>query len=187
MDLGFDSLTVLRWGRWSGGTADGTLRSDGSDISQDLSMQSIHWISGPEGSPPVMPITGVASYTLVGNTNPTDNLGNVGVIGGATFTADFTAMIVDSTVALDINGATWTAAGTGNIGGANPAHIFDGTYGAVTVDGITGGSGVFSGFFSGPGPTSDPTFPGGAGLTFSLQDMGATTSVSGALVFGNPQ
>ena len=42
------------------------------------------------------------------------------------------------------------------------------------------------GFFSDPGATSDPAFPGAAGMTYSLQDGGGTTEVSGALVFGNP-
>ena len=48
------------------------------------------------------------------------------------------------------------------------------------------GTGVFSGFFSEPGPTSDPTFPGGVGMTYSLSDTQSGTAVSGALAFGNP-
>lgn len=188
VDTGFDSMTVLRWGRWAGGTANGTLRSDGSSVPQDLNNQSLHWISGPDEPPPVMPITGVANYTLLGSTAPTDNLGNTGVLGNATFMADFTAMTVDSTLVIDIAGSTWTAAGTGNIGAAAnlPEHVFGGAYGNVDVDGIGGGSGVFSGFFSQPGASSDPSFPGGVGLTFSLQDAQDVSTVSGAAVFGNP-
>jgi hypothetical protein len=188
VDTGFDSMTVLRWGRWSGGAASITL-SDGTDASQDLGAQSIHWISSPDwAAAPVMPITGTASYTLIGSTSPTDNFGNTGILGSATFDADFTNMRVDSTLSIDINGSNWTAAGQGNIGAQalQPAHMFLGNYGAVTINGVTGGSGVFSGFFSEPGPTSDPTYPGGVGLTYSLQDMGGTTTVSGAAVFGNP-
>ncbi len=188
VDTGFDSATVLRWGRWSGGTANITL-SDGTMTGQDLGSQSIHWIASPEWSaPPVMPVTGSASYTLIGSTSPTDNLGNVGVLGSATFDADFTNLRVDSSLALDINGATWTAAGQGNIGAAAqlPAHLFSGIYGTVTINGIAGGTGVFSGFFSATGPASDPAFPGGVGLTFSLQDQGGTTTVSGAAAFGSP-
>lgn len=188
VETGFDSVTVLRWGRWAGGTAVITL-DDGSDASQDLGNQSIHWVSGPEWTtPPAMPVTGVANYTLLGASSPTDNFGNVGVLGSATFQADFTNMRVDSTLALDINGVNWSAAGFGNIGPAAqlPAHLFQGSYGAVIINGQTGGFGLFSGFFSEPGPSSDPSFPGGVGLTYSLQDMGGTTSVSGAAVFGNP-
>jgi hypothetical protein len=124
----------------------------------------------------------------VGNTNPTDNLGNVGVLGSATFTADFTRQFVTSSLSLDINNSNWTATGTGNMGGATglPAHLFEGPYNSVVIDGVASGNGVFSGFFSDPGNTSDPSFPGGVGMTYSLQDMTGTTEVSGALVFGNP-
>lgn len=191
VDTGFDSATVMRWGRWAGGTAAITL-SDGSDASQDLGTQSIHWVSSPAWTvAPVMPIAGAASYTLIGSTSPTDNLGNAGVLGAATFDADFTNMLVDSTLLIDINGASWSAAGQGNIGAAAllPAHLFQGIYSSVTITDPTGtstGTGNFSGFFSQPGPSSDPSFPGGVGLTFSLQDQGGTTTVSGAAVFGNP-
>lgn len=190
VDTGFDSVTVLRWGRWSGGTAGVTL-SDGSDASLDLGAQSIHWVSGPEfTSPPVMPVTGVANYTLVGNTSPTDNFGNTGVLGSATFAADFTNQLVDSTLVIDINSSNWIATGQGTMGfsGNQPTapHLFSGFYNAVIIDGITGGGGQFSGFFSEPGQTSDPAFPGGVGMTYSLQDGSDTTQVSGALVFGNP-
>lgn len=188
VENGFDALTVMRWGRWSGGTAGITL-SDGSDASLALDNQSLHWVASPEwATPAAMPITGVANYTLVGATSPTDNLGNVGVLGSASLRADFTNMQVDSTLLIDINGASWSATGNGNIGAAAqlPAHMFQGFYGNVAIDGIAGGNGIFSGFFSEPGPTSDPAFPGGAGLTYSLQDMSGTTSISGAAVFGNP-
>lgn len=188
VDTGFGSMTVLRWGRWSGGTASGTLQSNGGDVSVDLTNQSLHWVSGPDEPPPVMPITGVATYSLIGATSPTDNLGNIGVLGSATFLADFTNLLVDSTLVIDIAGLTWTAAGTGNMGSAIglPAHLFVGTYGAVVVGGTTGGSGEFSGFFSESGATSDPAFPGGVGLTYSLVDAQGTTSVSGAAAFGDP-
>jgi hypothetical protein len=175
-------MTVLRWGRWSGGSAAITL-SDGSSAIQDLGNQSLHWVSSPDwATPPVMPVTGVANYSLLGATSPTDNFGNTGVLGAATFQADFTNMRVDSTLTIDINGSTWTATGNGNIA----THLFQGNYGTVSIDGVGGGTGVFSGFFSSPGPTSDPSFPGGVGLTYSLQDMLGITSVSGAAAFGNP-
>ena len=187
VETGFDSITVMRWGRWSGGSFN-TVLTDGTTVNDDLGFQSLHWISGPEGTAPVMPITGVADYTLIGSTSPTDDLGNVGVLGSATFQADFTNMLVNSALVLDINGSNWDAAGNGTIGAqAGLAdHLFQGIYGTVSVDGISGGSGVFSGFFSEPGPTSNPQFPGAVGLTFSLQDPQGTASVSGAAVFGNP-
>lgn len=186
LDTGFDAVTLMRWGRWSGDIAGVTL-ADGSDASIDLAAQSIHWVSGPEGAAPTMPVTGTATYTLVGNTNPTDNLGNVGTLGSASFIANFTTFQVDSTLDISINGANWIATGIGSIGSAAqlPAHLFNGNY-SVAVDGIGGGLGVFSGFFSAPGNTSDPTFPGGVALTYALQDEPGTTTVSGAAAFGDP-
>jgi len=190
VESGFDTTTVLRWGRWSGGTASVTL-SDGTVDNLDLGQQSLHWISSPQwATAPVMPITGVASYSLVGATSPTDNLGNVGVLGNATFVADFTNLSVLSTLDLTIGGSNWLASGQGGIGTAAnpvlPAHLFNGIYDAIAIDGVTGGFGQFSGFFSEPGTTSDPSYPGGVGLTFTLQDMAGTTTVSGAAAFGNP-
>lgn len=191
VESGFDSLTVLRWGRWSGGAANALVTDDAGNtgnVTVDLSNQSLHWISGPDQAPPVMPVTGAAIYSLVGSTSPTDNLGNVGVLGNATFNADFTNLTVASTLTIDIAGLTWMASGNGSLGSAAglPAHMFFGNYNAVIIGGQTTGSGQFSGFFSEPGVTSDPAIPGGVGLTYSLQDGQGTTSVSGAAAFGNP-
>ncbi len=187
VDTGSDSMTVMRWGRWTGGNASITTLSDGLNTPIDLGSQSIHWITGADGGIPSMPITGVANYTLVGNTSPTDNLGNVGTMGSATFQADFVNMLVTSTLAIDIAGSAWSASGQGNIGMGLPAHLFAGIYNNVSVDGIGGGSGTFSGFFSEPGPTADPSWPGGAGLTYSLQDAQGSSVVSGAAAFGDPR
>ncbi len=190
VETGFDSATVLRWGRWSGGTAS-IILTDGTDVSQDLGAQSLHWVSSPQyTAAPVLPMGGVANYSLVGGTAPTDNAGNAGILGSASFQADFLNMAVTSTLDIQINGSTWQAAGNGGIG-ANadpvvPAHLFNGSYGAIVIDGQTGGFGTFSGFFSEPGPSSDPAFPGGVGLTYSLQDAQGATTVSGAAAFGNP-
>ncbi len=188
VETGFDSMTVLRWGRWSGGVATATVAGSTGDNSVDLSSQSLHWISGPDQLAPTMPVTGVANYTLIGATSPTDDLGNTGVLGSATFNADFTNLRVDSTLVIDIAGMTWSASGTGNLGSLAglPSHLFFGNYRSIDVDGIAGGSGQFSGFFSEPGATSDPALPGGVGLSYSLQDEQGLATISGAAAFGNP-
>ena len=189
-DTGSDAMTFMRWGRWSGGTM--TVTQVGGPVETvDLSQQSLHWIQSAEGAPPTMPITGVATYTLIGNTSPTDNQGNIGVLGAATFEADFINMLVTSSLNITIGGQTWIADGRGQPNGTIgaqaglPAHLFSGFYN-VSVDGIGGGSGDFAGFFSGPGPTSDPVYPGGVGLTYRLTDASGSTTVSGAAAFGNP-
>ena len=189
-ESGGDSLTVMRWGRWAGGTAGITVVAAG-DADQDLSLQSLHWVLGPEfQSAPVMPVSGVASYSLIGATSPTDAAGNVGVLGAATFDADFTNLQVTSTLTIDVNQQQWQASGTGLLGSqlnpVRPDYLFEGTYDNVSLNGIGGGTGVFSGFFSEPGPTSDPAFPGGVGLTYTLFDGQSFSTVSGAAVFGNP-
>jgi hypothetical protein len=188
VETGFDTVTVMRWGRWSGGTITGTSTSGTSDTITLTAPQSLHWIMGPESAPPVMQIQGIANYTLVGSTSPTDNFGNAGTLGSATFQADFTSMLVTSTLDLTIMGDQWVASGTGTIGAqAGLAdHLFQGFYNSVVVDGATGGFGSFSGFFSEAGPTSNPAFPGGVGLSYSLQDANGTQIVSGAAAFGNP-
>jgi hypothetical protein len=185
-NVGFDSVTMLRWGRWALGTVGITLPGN-VDASQDMTRQSLHWISGPQNGVPTMPITGSATYRLVGATSPTDNLGNVGALGSATFAADFTNLTVVSTLNLNIGGSPWIAAGNGLIGArqnpAGPAHTFGGSY-VVTAAGAAG-AGFFNGFFTAPG-SRNPSFPGGAGLTYALQDANGGTQVSGAAIFGDP-
>jgi hypothetical protein len=114
---GRDAATGLFWGRYGGTGAPGTQtigvtdRITGASLGTiDVSQQGAHFImtSGQAG-PTVLPISGTANYTLVGNTNPTDNLGNVGALGSATLSANFTAKTVTTAVNLSIAGSTWNA------------------------------------------------------------------------------
>ena len=94
-------------------------------------------------------------------------------------------MQVGSTLDLTIGGFNWLAAGIGNI---ENGHQFSGTY-SVLIDfgaGFDSGSGMFSGFFSEPGNTPNPDWPGGVGLTYTLTGSDFVEWVSGALVFGDP-
>jgi hypothetical protein len=168
VNLGFDRDTGLRWGRWTGGTAEGA-----SGI--DLTTASLHWIYAPSTLSPTLEITGSRSYTLVGNTDPTDQAGNVGFLGDATLFADFTNQTVDSTVTVGFGdvaggGTLWEAAGQGSIA----SGTFEGSYTSVTVNGsATGTSGEFAGFFT--------SGAAAAGLTFNLSD--GVTTVDGAAAF----
>ncbi len=189
VDLGNDALTMMRWGRWAGNNMIITTVSDGNMTGIDLGAQSLHWIKAPDFGVPAMPIAGNANYTLIGSTMPTDNQGNVGVLIDAGFQADFTNMTVNSSLDVDIGGSNWSASGNGNIGAQAglAAHLFNGLYNSIVINGIPLNNpvGSFSGFFSEPGPSSDPNFPGGVGLTFELQD-GTGIVVSGAAAFGDP-
>jgi len=172
---GADAATGLRWGRWHGGIAN----VGGSPL--DLNTESLHWIYAAGGAAEgaaALPITGSASYTWVGNTDPTDQAGNVGFLGSASLSADFTNQTVSSTLNLGINNQAWVASGSGSI--VSGAPLFDGAY-TVNVNDAVGspietGTGGFSGFFTG----------GGAGLSFNLIGTTSGTSVSGAAAFALP-
>ena len=92
--------------------------------------------------------------------------------------ADFTNMKVFSDLVLTINQVTWTTSGgVGDIGSGVglPAHQFSGSYANIAITGrptgpVTSTNGFFSGFFSDPGNTPDPSLPGGVGMTYTLTD-----------------
>ena len=170
-NTGFDSTGSLRWGRWTAGT--GTLDSDTTTSDIDLTESSLHWVIAPLSTNPDRVITGSAEYLLVGNTDPTDDLGNRGVLGSASLFADFTNSIVESDVQLGIAGEVWTASGSGAI----TSNLFNGLYSTVTVNGSSGASGSFGGVFS----DSASGVPGAAGLSYQLTNSSRT--VSGAAVF----
>ena len=170
-NTGFDPTASLRWGRWAAGI--GTLDSDTSTSDIDLTESSLHWVIAPLSTNPDRVITGSAEYVLVGNTDPTDDLGNRGVLGSASLLADFTNSIVESDVQLGIAGEVWTASGSGAI----TSNLFNGLYSTVTVNGSSGASGSFGGVFS----DSASGVPGAAGLSYQLTNSSRT--VSGAAVF----
>ena len=170
-NTGFDPTGSLRWGRWTAGT--GTLDSDTTTSDIDLTESSLHWVIAPLSTNPDRVITGSAEYLLVGNTDPTDDLGNRGVLGSASLFADFTNSIVESDVQLGIAGEVWTASGSGAI----TSNLFNGLYSTVTVNGSSGASGSFGGVFS----DSASGVPGAAGLSYQLTNSSRT--VSGAAVF----
>ncbi len=159
-NLGMDPVTLLKWGRWASpsGTAN---------------VGDLHWILAPEESLPVRLISGSANYVLVGNTDPTDSAGNVGVLGSAALSADFTNQTVQSAVELGINGSVWKASGSGDI----TVNVFEGVYDAVTINGDATGSGDFNGIFN----RFEDGLPNGAGVGYRL--LNGDQAVSGAAVF----
>lgn len=191
--IGFDSTTEISWGRWGASGAGGIAtitEADGTVSDLDLGAQSLHWVAGPgSNEAPAIPQTGSINYTLIGNTDPTDSAGHVGVLGSATLNVDFTNNFVESSLAIgfDQTGQNWSASGSGDIGpGGLQPHQFEGLY-SVTVSGSVSasGTGQFSGFM-----TENAR---GAGLGYSLTaDLGPSTgpsevnTVSGVAVFENP-
>ncbi len=107
-DNGFDPVTGLVWGRWTGGT------STIGGSTYNLGSNSLHYIFSPTQSGPVsLPLTGSAVYDLVGSTRPTDSAGHVGTLNSASLAANFSARTVDTTINVGINGQTWNGSATG--------------------------------------------------------------------------
>ena len=178
---GFDANTGLYWGRWANGTASFT---DTAGTSSDIALdsQSAHWIYTTNQVTPTLPLTGTASFNLVGNTNPTDNLGNSGVLGTASLSADFTNQSVDADVNLSINNQTWDASAT-DVALNGEAATFEGDFDTVTITDETNGdtadgSGELSGFITGDADGN----VAGAGMAYSLSDD-VDTTVEGAAAF----
>ena len=185
MNTGIDALgTNLRWGRWTGGNA--TLTPPiGSAGTIDLTNSSLHWIAGGEyGTAPVIPQTGTADYVLVGGTDPTDTRGNVGILGAASFSADFTNATVATALGIAIDGRVWYLSGTGTY--TQGSNGFTGTY-LGHVGSIIPANGEFSGFFT--VPTLGGGSTAGAGVGYRFHDIFAQDELSGVLAFqqGNGQ
>ncbi len=175
---GSDPISGFKWGRWEQGFANVQ-----GGASFNLAAQNLHYVVETQPEPPTvfLPTTGTVEYTLAGNTDPTDNLGNVGVLGHAQFQANFDTSTISSSLDISVNSNVWNASGTGSL---TSGARFQGSYGSVLINGSTGGTGSFAGSFTGTGPGRDPV---GAGMVYMLQDGGASTFVHGAAVFGYPQ
>ncbi|NNC97979.1 MAG: FecR domain-containing protein [Gammaproteobacteria bacterium] len=179
---GFDANTGLYWGRWSNGSAVVTDASTGSSSETDLNSSSAHWVYTTNQVTPTVPLSGKANFNLVGNTNPTDNHGNSGVLGSASLSADFTSQTVDADVNLAINEQTWDASAQ-DVALDGDAASFEGDFDSVRItdqatNTTSDGSGELSGFFTGD-ENGDVS---GAGMAYSLSDD-ADTTVEGTAAF----
>lgn len=175
LDRGRDPESGLSWGRWGGGNAIAR-QADGQQRILDLSQQSLHWmLSTARGEAPVMPSSGTRSFSLFGNTDPTDNFGNRGVLGSASLTANFSDQTVHSTLNLLIADQAWSASGSAPLGRGGIAHQFGGDYSVVSIGGMPG-EGQFAGFLNGAGLDS-------AGLDYVLSDPGGDRRVVGVAAF----
>jgi len=157
---GFDPETGLTWGRWSGGQA--IVTNGGQSVGIDLHNTSLHYIfAGSQSGPVALPLTGTASYNVIGSTSPTNGVGDVGTLNSATLNANFTDRTVDASVNIGIAGQTWTGSasrmpiyrdqffsaysGTPVAGVPNPVPLAIG----CTPSCGSGATGSFSGFFAG--------------------------------------
>lgn len=184
LESGRDQQTGVVWGRYGGGTIGVTDRITGASLGTiDATNNHAHFIlSTVLSGPAVLPVSGTFNYTLVGNTQPTDNLGNVGVLNSAALTANFTAKTVDASLGLTVNGSAWAASAVGlpikagtffeaEKGFSAPGNL------AVTRDGVaTSTRGSLIGGFTGPAGR-------GAAVMYSL-NQGSHSSFGGTTVSG---
>jgi hypothetical protein len=76
-----------------------------------LANSSLHYIfAGTQSGPVNLPLTGSATYDVIGSTSPTDFNGHVGTLNSARLDANFSARSASAAVNLTINGQTWNGA-----------------------------------------------------------------------------
>lgn len=193
LDVGYDSNTGLSWGRWSTGSISYELEASAGDAT--TINNQVHWVtiqSHDEFGNPIlnrvidgMPTTGTATYDIIaGNTSPTDNLGNSGLLGSASLTAHFdgTPTVDANLVVTNIDSKEWTASATGlpletahyTFGGALNVSIYD-TLSLQT----TSGTGQLSGFFSNMDTVVNQ--PKDAGIVYQINGSDRTITGSAAL------
>jgi hypothetical protein len=176
VNQGKDPISGISWGRWQGGDLGVNERATGTTLtSVSNTTSSLHWLTTSVMNGPVtLPASGTYNYTLAGGTSPTDNLGNVGTLNGATLQADFSAMTVNVGVNATVAGTNYVATGTNLpiqqtiFGDGNGGGTFTATANGVATQGGLGGS------FTGIGAT-------GAGVVYGFQDR--ATTVNGVVAF----
>jgi hypothetical protein len=184
VESGFDPVTGMTWGRWSGGQA--VVTDGGQSVGIDLHNASLHYIfAGSQSGPVTLPLTGTATYDVIGSTSPTNGAGAVGTLSSATLAANFTDRTVDASVNIAIAGQSWSGtashmpiyrdqyfsaySGTPTPGVPNPTPLIIG----CTPSCGAGATGSFDGFFTG-------RTGGRAGMMYNLGGN------QGAIAFGRP-
>lgn len=176
---------TISWGRWAPGTVV-TITDRVTGVVQNATLAGgAHAILGPLSTAPVtLPVTGVYTYNLIGNTTPTTDTGALGTLDAATLTANFATQTVDVGVQVTAAAATLNAAAAGvpilNRANFSTSSMMTGPGAlAVTCTGACGTSnqGAIAGGFGGAGGVA-------AGITYGFQKVGVNPgTVSGVAVF----
>lgn len=177
LDLGFDPVSGISWGRWSAGSANFIDSVSNNSSSIDLDGRSLHWVSGPDRTDIALPLSGTINYQLIGNTSPTDNLGNTGILGAASLSADFGNMTTSTSVDIGINNQVWNASGTGAI---QTNGDFTGT---MSVSGTDSASGAFTGSGNNAGFFTNNAQGAGMGYALEATVNSTPTNVTGTAIF----
>ena len=197
-----DTTTGIQYGTWDKGSRSNSYTSPFGG--------QFHWIQGPGLDPIYLPevLLGTTSYALDGGTAPTNQNGLTGTLSSASLAVNFTSQTVDIALGLTgVNGHSWTASSTGTpLGWTNyskngfwvDAGYMQGGSLAVTMDGVTTGTGYISGQLTGSGLNGAlfqyqlnaslpmPTVPN----TFTAADMvtvqAPSVTVTGPVTTGGP-
>lgn len=189
---GGDSL--ITWGRWTGGTFTGplSLLAESDPRRTFNANQGLHYVVGAETPVGSLPLSGTATFSLLGATRPT---WGDGALAPGTFTGS---------MAVQWGGASSTMVGA-NFSVAMPG---DATYSIVTNGGlanpaaseiaIVAGTARFSGFLQAPNPGGRAQYSAfcdarvsgffagpaaeRAGIAYTV-GLGGSTAISGAAAF----
>jgi len=180
-DFGTDG--ILAWGRWVGPVT-GDPCGDGCVLSEDYSAnQGLHYVIGMPT--PSMPKSGLATYTMLGATQPTylDGSTTPGTFSGS-LSVDFGKFTVGTNLNVAMpDGRGYAIGGSAQISGSTFSGVQSFGQGTLTTSGTggacTGTSGCnarVDGFFAGASAER-------AGLGYHINDLVANKDVIGAAAF----
>ncbi len=189
-----DGATTIVLGRWTG--VNSLAFTGGSGY---VGAGGLHWGYGGSGFPAYLSdvLTGTVSYTRVGATTPTNQLGTLGQLVNTVLDVNFTARTLNATLGITMpaaggtTGGNWTLQATNIPFALNSFIAFTGG-GGLTV---TNGSGQSSASNGGLSGTIDGSFVGstlnGALVGYGFVDQTGSgssgfQSVSGIVAFQGP-
>ena len=166
---------IIAWSRWTNGVTGGSGFLAGRDVgSGKLGEGSLHLIAGTPTSSSDMTNLQIgavtATYTLLGGTSPTDQLGNVGTLNSGSLTAFFGTGKVNTSLNIGISSQSYTITGTN-------MSISGSTFSSSSATAVGGGCSVscptdINGFFAGSNAAR-------AGLVYHFQDSSFITGAAG--------
>lgn len=184
VQIGGGGTIVL--GRYTGASLGFNGPGSGSPV-----LGSTHWIYAASGYPPYLSdvLTGTATYTLVANTSPTNQLNTTGTLGSATLNVNFTNRTLNLGMSVAIpavgsnGGGTWNL--TANAVPFSLNQFFASTGGLLTIVNNAGISSANSNTLTG---SIEGSFVGsslqGAILGYGISDLTSANRNNNNLVTG---
>ena len=169
----------IYYGRWAGPTL--TVDNQAGTVNTyALGSQSLHWLIGYSPAENyARSLQGTASYSLVGNTKPTDMAGNLGALSSASLSANFNSQQVTAAVNVDIASKSLAlTTATMSIGVNN---TFSQDYATVSCSGAGCGSSYWDGRLSGQFFGANALY---AGLGYRMNTMNSTYTGLGDSIQG---